>query len=260
MKTVYDEYLGAEPGELAVVGDFEPSEVLPLVEKARGRVDVGEGLRTDRGAVPEAVKGSRMAIETPDKANAVYMAGLPMPFKDDDPDYPALMVGNLVLGGGVVVPAGRPAAAEGRPVVSAASMFNASPIDEHASLLLYAIYNPVNVEKVVDGAMDEVAKLLKEGVKPEELERAKKGLLQQYQIGRTSDRSLVGTLANHLFIDRTFQYQADLEAAIEALTPEAVDAALRKHLTPDGFAVVTAGDFAGSKKAAETKEGAAGNE
>ena len=33
-QTLYDDYLGAGHGELAIVGDFEPSEILPIVARA----------------------------------------------------------------------------------------------------------------------------------------------------------------------------------------------------------------------------------
>ena len=39
------------------------------------------------------------------------------------------------------------------------------------------------------------------------------------------------------------QFQADLEQKIKELTPEAVNAALRKHIDPKRLSVVTAGDF-----------------
>ncbi len=42
---------------------------------------------------------------------------------------------------------------------------------------------------------------------------------------------------------RTMQFQADLEQKIKDLTPEAVNAALRKYVDPKRFSVVTAGDF-----------------
>src|SRR5207247_7582888 len=39
-------------------------------------------------------------IETPDKANAFFVSGLRLNLRDDDPDYPALVLGNYMLGGG----------------------------------------------------------------------------------------------------------------------------------------------------------------
>ncbi len=45
-------------------------------------------------------KPERETILTPDKDNAIYLAGLSLPIKDNNPDYPALVVGNFILGGG----------------------------------------------------------------------------------------------------------------------------------------------------------------
>ncbi len=39
------------------------------------------------------------------------------------------------------------------------------------------------------------------------------------------------------------EFQADLERKIRELTPEAVNAALRKSIDPERLTVVTAGDF-----------------
>ncbi len=258
VRTLYKDFIGAGRGELAIVGDFDPEEILPKLKPLlEGWTSKQPYTRIER-PYQEIAHSERQTIETPDKANAAFFAGMLLPIKDTSPDYPALSLGNFVLGGGSL--SSRIAdrlRQKGGLSYTAASVFNASPLDERGNLIVLAIYNPKNVEKVVDGALDEVSKLLKNGVDKEELERAKKGLLQQYHIRRTSDGVLVSQLANNLFVDRTFQYEATLEAAIEALTPEAVDAALRKYVSPEAFAVITAGDFAGSS---DTKEGAAGNE
>ena len=54
---------------------------------------------------------------------------------------------------------------------------------------------------------------------------------------------LTSILSENLFVGRTMQFQADLEQKIKDLTPEAVNAALRKHLDPKRLSIVTAGDF-----------------
>ena len=60
---------------------------------------------------------------------------------------------------------------------------------------------------------------------------------------RTSDAMLAASLAENLYLGRTMQFQADLEQKIKTLTPEAVNAALRKYIDPKRLSVVTAGDF-----------------
>ena len=59
----------------------------------------------------------------------------------------------------------------------------------------------------------------------QELEKAKTGYLQQFQVQRTRDAGLAGSLAENLYLGRTMQFQADLEEKIRTLTPQAVDAA-----------------------------------
>ena len=43
---------------------------------------------------------SNQSFATPDKANAFFVAGINLKLRDDHPDYPALLLGNYMLGGG----------------------------------------------------------------------------------------------------------------------------------------------------------------
>jgi zinc protease len=86
--------------------------------------------------------------------------------------------------------------------------------------------------------------LLRDGVTPKELDMAKTGYARQQQVRRSNDAALAGTLATNLYLGRTMRHEVELEEAIDRLTPEAVNTALRKHLAPDRLAVVVAGDVA----------------
>jgi zinc protease len=244
VQTLYRDYLGAEHGELVVIGDFEPSEVMPILAKTF------DGWKSDK---PYArieqpyhsdIKPQRETIQTSDKANAVYLAGLSLPIKDDHPDYPALLAGNFILGGGAL--SSRIAdrlRQKGGLSYGAGSFFAASPLDPKADLMILAIYNPANVDKVVTGVADELNRLLRDGVAQAELDKAKDGYIQQQKVTRTNDMTLSVALLENLFVGRTMQFQADLEDKIKALTPAVVEAALRKHLDPKQLSIVTAGDF-----------------
>ncbi|MFO0890525.1 MAG: pitrilysin family protein [Isosphaeraceae bacterium] len=244
VRSIYRDYLGAGRGELAIVGDFEPSEALSVLGRTfDGWKNAQPFARIER-PFQEGLKPSRATIETPDKANAAFFAGLTMPLKDTSPDYPAMLAGNYILGGGSL--SSRIAdrlRQKGGLSYTAATIFGASPLDPMANFLALAIYNPVNVEKVVSGVEDEIARVLRDGVTPAELKRAKDGYLQQQSVMRTNDNMLASALAEDLFIGRTLQFQADLEDKLKALTVEDVNAALRKHLDPEKLSVVTAGDF-----------------
>ena len=90
---------------------------------------------------------------------------------------------------------------------------------------------------------EELEKLLKDGITPEELDRAKQGYLQSRQVDRTRDGEIVGLLASSLFLGRTMQQEIELEERVQKLTVEEVNAALRRHVRPDRLVIVTAGDF-----------------
>src|ERR1035441_1448941 len=62
-------------------------------------------------------------------------------------------------------------------------------------------------------------------------------------VGRSTDGALLTLLASHLQIDRPLKWDADLEARMQALTVDQVNAAFRKHIDPTGLSIVKAGDF-----------------
>jgi zinc protease len=244
IKTLYKEYLGAGHGELAIVGDFDPSEVLPLVAKALEGWKASKPYARVTWEYQGDVPPRRETIQTPDKANATYLAGLSLPVRDDHPDYPALVVGNFIFGGGGL--SSRLAdrlRQKGGLSYGASSGFIASDLDPVARLLIMAICNPNNMPKVEAGATEELARWVRDGVSSEEIERAKSGYLLQQQVSRSNDAMLTSLLARHLHEGRTMKFVADLEDDIRRLTRETVAVAVRKHIDPARLSSVAAGDL-----------------
>jgi zinc protease len=252
VRALYNGYIGAEHGELVVIGDFEASEIMPILARTFEGWKAEKPFARIERPFQDNLKPERETIETPDKANAVYLAATALPMKDHDPDYPALLLGNFVLGGGPL--SSRIAdrlRQKGGLSYTAMSVFGGSPLDRRAEMLVLAIYNPVNVEKVVTGVDDELRRLLKDGVTSDELKKAQAGYLFQQQQTRTNDMILAVQLSEDLFVGRTMQFRADQEQKINELTPDAVNAAIRKYVDPKQFSIVTAGDF--QKKEKEKK-------
>jgi zinc protease len=190
------------------------------------------------------VAGAQHKINTPDKANATYTSGLLFPLRDDDPDYPALLMGNYILGSGALSSrlGNRIRQQEGLSY-SVSSSLSVSSFDKRASLTIGAICNPQNIGRVEKAAREELERLLREGVTPEELDKAKQGYLQAQKVGRANDAALAGLLSSLRHTGRTMTYEAELEKKIEALTPEQIQAAMKKHIEPTRLVIVTAGDF-----------------
>jgi zinc protease len=241
---MYQEQLGAQKAELALVGDFDPRAAEKQVAAMLG--DWKASVPYERIARPARtdVAGSREQIVTPDKENAVYLAGYQLALTDQSPEYPALTIGNYLLGSSGLssLLADRIRQKEGLSY-TVGSQFNADSQDKNAQFVVYVIANPSNMDKADKAANEVLQKLLKEGVTDAQLDEAKKGYLEELKLERSNDSHLVSTLRNGLHLGRNFLYYDDLERRIYALTPEEVNRALRAHIAPARLVIIRAGDF-----------------
>jgi zinc protease len=247
---IYHDFLGSQDGELTIVGDFDPAPCMASLRQTFAGWKPAKPYARIVMPIVGNQFGGRQSIDTPDKANATYSAGLIFPLRDDATDYPALVLGNYILGSGTLSSrlGDRIRQKEGL-TYGVSSSLDVSGWDERSVLTITAICNPENMGRVEQAAQEELDRLLRDGVTKEELEQAKQGYLQARKVSRASDQSLAGILSSLRELNRTMIYEGDLDKKIEALTSESVDAALRNHIDPKKLAVVVAGDF-GTKPAA----------
>jgi len=67
--------------------------------------------------------------------------------------------------------------------------------------------------------------------------------LQTLMVQRSQDAALLALLASHEQLGRTMKWDEQLEQRIQALTPEQIAAAFRKHVDAASLSIVKAGDF-----------------
>ncbi|MBM3854512.1 MAG: insulinase family protein, partial [Verrucomicrobia bacterium] len=252
---LHRDYLGSGHGELTIVGDFDPVVCLPILEQTLAGWRAPQPYTRIAHVAATARPGSRHAVETPDKANATYTAGLLLPIRDDDPDYPALVLGNYILGAGTLASrlGVRIRQQEGLSY-GVTSSLAASSWDSRATFAITAICNPQNMPRLETCVQEELARLLRDGVTADELAKARQGYLEAQKVARSSDPAIAASLGGLRHLGRTMAWPATYEKNIAELTPERVNAVLRKHLDPRKLTVVVAGDFAGAA-AAPAKKG-----
>lgn len=244
VKQFYKDFYGASDGQLTIVGDFDENEITKIVSELFSDWKSPKPFKR----IPSLYKDVSVvnqSLLTPDKANAVFLAGLNLEIRDDDPDFPGLILGNYMFGGGFLNSrlATRIRQKEGLSY-GVGSSVNASPLDKSGRFIANAIYAPQNVEKLEAAFKEEVARMLKDGFTAEEVDAARSGYLQGRQVSRAQDNELASRLNDYLFLGRTLQWDTDLEAKIRALTPEQVTAAMRRYINPQKIIIVKAGDFA----------------
>ena len=242
VRKFYQQFYGASDGEFAVVGQFDPAATQKLVGdllanwKSPSRYEriVSSYSKTEP---------AKQRIETPDKQNASFAAAMTVRMSDEDPDYPAMVLGNYILGGtGGSRLFSRIRNKEGLSY-GVSSQFGAPPKDDRASFSASIISAPQNAPKVEASFVDELARTVRDGFTAEEVAEAKKSILESQVVARSQDQNLTRLLANRQRFDRTMKFDENLEARIAALTAEQVSAALRRHIDPAGLIIIEAGDF-----------------
>jgi len=243
VQSFHKKFYGASHAEIAIVGDFDPAAVKKVLAEEFGNwksPSPYEMLKTGYARVTPVNE----TLQTPDKANAVFLAGMRLNLTDDHADYPALSFGNFLLGGGFLNSrlATRIRVRDGLSY-GVSSGLSARRGDSSSVFQTFAIAAPQNVAKVETAFFEEVNKALKEGFTAKEVEAGHAGWIQSRQVGRSSDSSLAQQLAGHDFDDRTMAWDEEFEKKVMALTPEVIAAAMNKHLRPDDISIVKAGDF-----------------
>lgn len=240
----YDDFYGASNGELAIVGDFDQAAITTEVAKLFGSWKSKEPFTRVRSVYRDR-PSTTVSIETPDKANAFFLAGMNLPVRDDDPSYPALVLGNYMLGGGFLNSrlATRIRQKEGISY-GVGSGLSAAAQDSAGMFQAYAIYAPENAARLEAAFKEEMTRAVRDGFTAEELNKAREGYLQQRQLQRAQDGSLAFLLANDLFLGRTLAYDTEFERRVAALTPATLNAAMRRYIDPSKITIVKAGDFA----------------
>lgn len=252
VKKFYQDFYGAN-GEVAVIGEFDEKEILNLLDQQFGRWKSPTPYK--RISIPfNDVAPVNKSFETPDKANAVFVARLNIKMRDDDPDYAAFQLGNFILGGGFLNSrlATRIRAKEGISY-GVGSDFSTNAFDESGSFFASAIYAPENVTRLEAAFKEELTKAITTGFTDDEVNQAKIGLLLDRQRSRGNDSGIAMALVNQLNSSRTFAWDDALDKRFQALTTKQVNDAMKKYLNIEKISIFKAGDFSKAKAASVVK-------
>jgi zinc protease len=238
----HDQFYGANFGVFAVVGPVMPADVEKIAAELLG------SWNTTKSYKPLTTPFKKMPainekIETPDKANAQFMAGERFQMNQNDPDYPAIVLASYMFGEPITSHiADRIRNREGLSYGANARM--TVPAEGDAATLTGTVsFNPGVGPKVEASFVDELKKIYLSGFSAAELAEAKKAYLDSRVISRSTDSALLSLIVSHEQLDRPFSWDSNVEYTIQSLTLDQVNTAFRKHIDPDALSIVKAGDF-----------------
>ena len=184
-----------------------------------------------------------IAVPLADKPSVSVIIGQPTGLRYKDPDALALRVGTAILGSGFT---GRLMGIvrdrEGLTYNISAAVSEDSVVD--GSWDISASFAPALLEKGIASSRRELERWWKEGVTGDELAARKQGLIGSYRVGL----STTAGLANAILTDVQRGYDVSrLEGfpdAVNALTREQINSAIKKHINPNKMVLIKAGSVA----------------
>lgn len=242
LQAFHEWFYGAGRIHFSAVGDFDPNAVQKAL--ADGLAGWQQAPAWERIPSPyRDVPAKDFVIETPDKANAFFLARLPMQVQDTDPDFAALYLANSLLGQSETSRLWTRVREKEGLSYDVRSMLSISSFEPSASWSAYAIYAPSNRKQVETAIREELTRVTKEGFTQQEVAEGVTALLNQRRLTRAQDGALASTWINYLETGRTFAWSADIDRQLKELTAEKVNAVVRKYLQPNRFSTAVAGDF-----------------
>lgn len=221
---------------IALVGDLGRDEAEAIAAQVSAALPKGPALAAP--AQPVEPKAGSTHIDFPSNQTHLMLAELGI--DRQDPDWPALSLGNQILGGG----------AFGTRLMSEVREKRGLTYGVYSSFSPMQVRGPfmINLQtraelsegtlKLVQGIL---ADYLKGGPTQQELDDAKRELAGSFPLSNASNASIVGQLGAIGFYNLPLTWLEDFMQQSQALTVEQVKAAMNKHLASDKLVIVTVG-------------------
>ena len=221
---------------IALVGDLSRSEAEAIANQVSAGLPKGQPLA--KPEQPRQPKPGVTHIDFPSKQTHLMLAELGI--DRNDPDWPALSLGNQILGGGAFGTRLMSEVREKRGLTYGVySVF--SPMQVRGPFMINLQTRAELSEGTLKLVQDILAEYLKNGPSQQELDDAKRELAGSFPLSNASNASIVGQLGAIGFYNLPLSWLEDFMQQSQALSVEQVKAAMHKHLAADKLVIVTVG-------------------
>jgi len=244
VQAFHAKYYGPAHMTLVVVGDVTAADTQAAVTQSfAGWSGGADYVRPAKPAAPTSAR--EVSVPLAEKPSVTVIIGQATGLRYKDTDDLALRIGTAILGSGFT---GRLMSTvrdkEGLTYNIGAGMADDTLVD--GSWDISASFAPALLEKGIASTRREFDKWWKDGVTDAELAGRKQGLIGSYLVGL----STTAGLANTIMIDVQRGYDLSrvdtFPDAVNALTREQVNGAIKSHLKPKSMVLVEAGSVSSS--------------
>ena len=242
LRDFHAKYYGPAHMTLVVVGDVDAPETQTEIGKAFSGWTGGQDFV--RPATPAALTAVRdVSVPLADKPSVAVIIGQPTGLRYKDPDALALHVGTAIFGRGFT---GRLMGIvrdkEGLTYNISAAVSEDSIVD--GSWAISASFAPALLEKGLASTRRELDQWWRNGVTDQELAARKQGLVGGYLVGLSTTAGLANAILTDVQRGYGVSRLEQFPEAVNALTRDQVNSAIKNHLNPSVMVLVKAGSVA----------------
>ncbi len=246
IRAYHQTFWGAGDGEIVAVGDFDSDALATQLERHFGgwKRKASYARLVDRtfGAAPVTEQ-----LDTKDKEMAIIVGGHDVALRDDHVDMPALILASHVFGDSSASRLWMRLREKEGLSYSTWGYISPGQLDPVGQVGFAAMLAPQNLGKGKAALLEELARLIKDGVTDAEVNAARVAWREQQDNLLANDERLVSVLARDRFLGRDFAWHQDLRARVAKVTAADVNRVLKTWLTPDRLIIVSAGDLSKTK-------------
>jgi zinc protease len=242
VKAFQAKYYGPAHMTLVVVGDVTAADTQADVDKAFTGWSGGQDYR--HPAKPAAATTAQeIPVPLAQKPSVTVILGQATGLRYKDPDAMPLRIGTVILGSGFT---GRLMSTvrdkEGLTYNIGAGMSDDTMVD--GSWDIAASFAPALLQKGLASTRRELDKWWRDGVTEQELARRKQGMIGSYLVGLSTTGGLASTVMTDVLRGYDVSRVDTFPDAVNAITLEQVNGAIKKHIKPDSLVLVEAGSVA----------------
>lgn len=221
---------------IALAGDLSREEAEAIAAQVSSALPQGAALPPP--PAPQPPTATHEHIDFPSNQTHLLLAQLGIP--RGHPDYAALYLGNQILGGGGFGTRLMEEVREKRGLTYGVySGF--SPMQTNGPFMINLQTRADMSDATLQLVQQMVGEFLENGPTQAELERSKRQTAGSFPLSTASNADIVGQLGSIGFYNLPLTYLEDFMQQVQALSVEDVRAAMNRHLSADGFVIVTAG-------------------
>ncbi|QWF17778.1 M16 family metallopeptidase [Lysobacter capsici] len=224
---------------LVVVGDVSAAQARELAEAAFGDWRVDGVNEASPPQVTSTPKPRVIVVDLPDATQAAIVVARPA-LARNDPDWYAALVANAALGGGSASRLNAELRYKRALTYDAGSLL--SQTRQPGSLIAATLTKPESAASAVELILAELRRLGAEPMDEAELQARKQLVIGEFSRKLGTGAGVAGLIGNHAGQALALSEIGRFIAAVEQVTPQAVQQAARRSFDPNGASIVVVGN------------------